>query len=72
MGDCCVEQQMMIEAIPLYKKAVELAQQHNHKIKQRKALLNLSYCYSCTGNKTEFAKYRDEFYNVNLYLEWGV
>ena len=72
MGNCCVKQKMMIEAIPLYEKAVDLAKQHNHKIKQRQALLNLSYCYSHTGNKTEFTKYKDEFYNVNIHIEWGV
>lgn len=72
MGDCCVKQQMMAEAIPLYKKALDLADQLSHKKKQRKALLNLSYCYLSTGNKTEFTKYKDDFYNVNIYLELGV
>ncbi|MCH5584433.1 tetratricopeptide repeat protein [Shimazuella sp. AN120528] len=72
MGNCCIKQQMMIEAIPLYKKAVNLAKQHNHKIKERQALLYLSYCYSCTGNDTEFTKHKDEFYNVNIHIELGV
>lgn len=72
MGDCCVEQGMMVEAIPLYEKSLDLARKHKHRTKQRKALLNLSYCNSHIGDEVEFSKYKDEFYRVNLYLEWGV
>lgn len=72
MGNCCVEQGMMVEAIPLYEKSLDLAKKHKHRTKQRKALLNLSYCYSYIGDEVEFSKYKDEYYHVNLYLERGV